>query len=257
MKWDKSARARFEIAATGDAPRPIFVTGLPRSGTTLVEQIICAHSSVDDGRELGLLTHLHEDIRGNEPDDLSAYLKAGHSLDELRDTYLDLLRQRLPGDARVVDKTLRLSRGMGLLQGILPDAPLVWLRRDPLDCAWSCFRTWFGRRNDWSWTQEGIAEHFRLEDRLVDFWASELGEKILFVPYRELVEEPARWTDRISAHCGLTVEPGQYQPHKATRTVTTASAAQVREPINRKGIGSAEPYREFLGSFIDAYAGEA
>ena len=92
-----------------------------------------------------------------------------------------------------------------------------------------------------------------LSDRLFDHWTRELGDRILVVPYAELVDEPAAWIERITRHAGLELEPAQLTPHLSSRPVTTASAAQVREPINRKGIGSSAPYQEAMAPFVERY----
>ena len=86
-------------------------------------------------------------------------------------------------------------------------------------------------------------------------WQQILGGRLLVVPYEALIADPAPWIRRLLAHCGLAEEPGPFAPHENRRVVTTASATQVRRPINREGIGAAEPYRRFLEPFIAAYAG--
>jgi tetratricopeptide (TPR) repeat protein len=236
------------------APRtPIIVTGLPRSGTTLVQQILSAHSAVDGGAELGLALQLEAMAGGFSPADLRAYLTAGGGLSDLRDTYLRLASERIPGDRFFVDKSLNQSRSLGPYVLLFPEAPVIWLRRDPLDNAWSIFRTWLSRSAVSGWSLEDIAHHMKLEDALFEHWSRELGERFLAVPYSDLVERPEEWIERITRHCGLTPEPAQSQFHRAARGVSTASAMQVREPINRRGIGSAERYRQFLKPFIDAY----
>jgi hypothetical protein len=166
---------------------------------------------------------------------------------------LHLLSERFGATGRIVDKTIDVSRCMGLIAAALPDAPLIWMRRDPLDSAWSCFRTFFIHGVAWSYSLTDIAHHFRLEDDLMAFWKAQLGDRLLVVPYVELVEEPAAWTARLLAHCGLGEEAAAYTPHLTERTVATASSLQVRRPINRDGLNVAAPYRSHLQPFIDAY----
>lgn len=239
-----------------DHCRPLFVCGLPRSGTTLVEQILAAHSAVDGGGELGLMTTVEHDVGGNAPADLDAYLARGGSMNALRDLHDHLLQERFPGGGHVIDKTLNLSRTLGTVAAMYPEAKVVWMRRNPADCAWSAFRTYFMKSMDWSWRLDQIAEHFNLEDRLYRHWTEQLGDRILTVPYPDLVNDPAQWIERITRHFGLEPEAAQLESHKLERTVTTASAAQVREPINRKGIGTAAPYREMMKPFFDIYKGD-
>jgi hypothetical protein len=158
-----------------------------------------------------------------------------------------------PGAGRVVDKSINNTRFLGLAAALLREAPLVWLTRDPIDCAWSCYRTCFLGTLSWSLDLEDIAFHFRLDDELRERWQAILGERLLVVPYEGLVTDPKHWTARLLAHCGLPAEPSPFAPHQNPGVVTTASAVQVRRPINREGIGAAEPYRRFLKPFLSAY----
>lgn len=238
-----------------DTSRPIFVTGLPRSGTTLVEQILTSHSAVRDGAEINIIQHIAVAAKGVSGEALDQYLSSGGSIGTLAGLYLHLLDERFGPGGRIVDKTIDVSRCLGLIAAALPDAPLIWMRRDPLDSAWSCFRTFFIHGVAWSYSLEDIAHHFRLEDQLMAFWKDRLGDRLLVVPYGELVDAPEQWTRRILDHCGLEEEAAVFTPHKTERLVATASSLQVRRPINKDGLGVAEPYRPFMQPFIDAYQG--
>ncbi|MBA2918722.1 hypothetical protein GON01_12515 [Sphingomonas sp. MAH-20] len=235
--------------------RPIFVTGLPRSGTTLVEQILASHSAVADGAELNLLQHMAVAAGGISGEAIEGHLAAGGSVEKLGSLYLHLMAERFGRDGRIVDKTVDASRFLGLAASVLPDAPLIWMRRDPLDSAWSCFRTFFIHGVAWSYDLTDIAHHFRLEDQLVAFWQERLGERLLVVSYPALVDAPEEWTSRILRHCGLAEEAGVYAHHKTERAVATASSLQVRRPINRDGLNVAAPYAKHLQPFVDAYFG--
>ncbi|MCB1701615.1 MAG: sulfotransferase [Pseudomonadales bacterium] len=237
-----------------DTSRPIFVTGLPRSGTTLVEHILASHSSVANGAELNLIQHMGVLAGGSSGEALQAYLGRGGSPDALATLYLHLMAERFGPTGRIVDKTIDASRMLGLIAAALPDAPLIWMRRDPLDSAWSCFRTFFIHGVAWSYSLTDIAHHFMLEDTLLAFWKERLGERLLVVPYPELVASPESWTRKLLAHCSLDEEPGVFTPHATERIVMTASAMQVRKPINRDGLNTAQPYRSHLQPFIDAYS---
>jgi len=236
--------------ATG---RPIFVTGLPRSGTTLVEQILTSHSAVADGGEISLAHHVAVAAGGTSGEAIEAHLGKGGSIAAMGGLYLHLLEERFGPEGRIVDKTVDNSRFLGLIASTLPDAPLIWMRRDPLDSAWSCFRTFFIHGVAWSYDLADIAHHFALEDKLVEYWQQTLGDRLLIVPYPALVESPEDWTRRILSHCGLPEEEQVHRFHETERVVATASALQVRRPINRSGIGVALPYREHLQPFVDAY----
>lgn len=244
-----AAIARQQSEPTG---RTIFVAGLPRSGTTLVEQVLTSHSRVSDGAEIARLRLLSREIGGLTHDELRDYV-AEHGVAPAARLWSHWLDERFPGPGRIVDKTVSTTRFLGLAAALLPEAPLIWVTRDPLDRAWSCFRTYFGAGAPWSCDLEDVAFHFRLEDELLRQWQDILAERLLVVSLEALTADPPGQIRRILSHCGLPEEPQVFTPHESRRAVTTSSAMQVRRPINRDGIGSAEPYREFLTPFIEAY----
>lgn len=233
--------------------RAIFVTGLPRSGTTLVEQILASHDAVADGAEISRLRMLASDVRGNTQVAIDAY-RSRHGDGRAAHLWSHLLAERFPVAGRVVDKSLDTSHLIGLAASLLPDAPLVWMTRDPFDCAWSCLRTYFPAAMSWSCDQEHIACQFRIEDDLRQRWQDMLGDRLLVVPLEQLAAQPEDWTRRILSHCGLDEQPQVFAPHETKRAVSTASTVQVRQPITTASVGSAGPYREYLEPFVRAYA---
>lgn len=241
---------------TSHAPRDgraIFVIGLPRSGTTLVEQILTAHSHVSGGGELNLVRLLAQDAGGTNTAAVAAFEARGRSRHDLAELYHHLLDQRFGAGGRVVDKTLTGSRTLGLIDAVLPDSPIIWVRRDPLDCAWSCYRTHFTTGAAWSLDQVDMAQHFAIEERLYARWCDLLGERILQVDYSTLVDDSESQIRRILTYCDLPIEDSVFRPEDNNRTVTTSSAVQVRSPINKKGIDSAALYRAHMAPFINAY----
>ena len=251
--WGSILKSRLSSATTGTKPaRPIFVTGLPRSGTTLVEQILASHSAVGGGEELGLMHIVTQDV-GKTANSFLHYQANGGSAAELAKLYLHLLAERQQGTDHVIDKTLDSSRFMGLIAIMFPTSPIIWLRRDPVDCAWSAYRTWFLRGLNWTWSQSDIATHFAIEDTLFEHWRTLLGTQMLVVNYAELVQNPKVEIERITRHCGLSLEQAQLSPHETIRVVKTASVAQVREPIHTNAIGGSAPYRTHLAPFLSAY----
>ncbi len=236
-----------------DGETPVFVTGLPRSGTTLVEQILTSHSAIEDGGELNIMQHVAVALGGTDAAAITRYRTKHGSLADLSALYMRLVGERFSRPGRFVDKTIDNSRYMGLIASLFPDAPIVWMRRDPLDNAWSCFRTFFSQGAAWSYSLEDIAYHMMLEDRLLGFWQSVLGRRLLVVPYGDLVDEPGAWIRKLIAFCGLAEEPAVFVPHETRRLVGTASSLQVRRPINREGIGVSRPYRHLMGDFTRTY----
>lgn len=252
--YDADTIAAVARTVTTDTSRPIIVTGHPRSGTSLVEQILTSHSAVADGGELGLMRVIGLEIGGHTARALGTFVeRQRHGADELARLYLHLLSERFDRRGRIVDKTLSASRTLGLIASILPAAPIVWMRRDALDTAWSCFRTYFPEGMEWSWSQQAIAAHFRIEDTMLSYWQATLGNRLMVLDYEDLVSEPHRAIPRMMAHCGLSMEAQVLHPERTDRAVRTASVAQVRSPISTAGIGAAAPARRHLQPFIDAY----
>ena len=263
--------------ATSD--RVIFVTGFPRSGTTLLEQILTSHSQVKDGAELNLVSvalmptgdsqfdashtypggHARETaVSGNFAfEDAMAYQTRSGEADpwgEIGRDYLHMAEERFGPEGRVVDKTLNLGSFMGLLLHTLPNAKILRLRRNPEDCALSNYRM-YSQLGTLPWTNSAtdIADFFRTEERLYAHWAEVFPGRIFDVPYEDLVSDPQTWIRRILDHAGLPEEPQVFEPHKSTRAVTTASMAQVRSPISTSRIGAAEAYKDFTEEFRRAY----
>ncbi|UZK68104.1 sulfotransferase [Sphingomonas sp. S1-29] len=240
-------------SASSSGIRPIFVSGAPRSGTTLVEQILASHSAVSGGGETSFGRIVTSEIGGRDGRALAAYRDRKGGLADVERLYQRLAEQRFGGPC-LVDKSLNLGRMAGVYAAIFPDAPMIWLDRDPLDVAWSNYRTWFARGADWSFALEDMAHHLALEHRLADHWQAVLGDRFLRVSYAALVAEPAATIARIAAHCALPFEPAMLTPHQTRRAVTSASFFQVRQPINRTGIGSAQHVARQLAPFAQAYA---
>jgi tetratricopeptide (TPR) repeat protein len=239
-----------------DNERSLFVTGLPRSGTTLTEQILLGHSKVVNGAELnlfgpalmptlgvGLGEALTYEQRSNQPD---PWGEIGRDYGRLIDVQF-----RSPG--LVVDKSLSQETLIGLMLHALPQARIAWLRRSPDDVALSCFKTYFTTGLPWTSSLTDIADYMRIEDRLFDHWRAVFPERILVVPYEELAASPEDWALRLQQHFGLPIEAGLENSPRDDRSVQTASVGQVREPISTSRIGQAAAFERQLKPFRDRY----
>lgn len=253
--FDRARLAALPASAV-DSDRPIFVFGLPRSGTTMIEQLLVSHDAVTDGAELNLFRTAAMPIRGFTPALVEAFgARSPDGFTAIGRAYLHLLDERFGPEGRVVDKTLNHSRYLGLIAHVLPKARFIWLRREPGAVAWSCFRTRFARGVDWSWSLSHMGRYFRGEDRLHAHWTEVLGEAVLTVPYEAFVSDPDPWIARILEHVGLPFQEGLKDFHKTERAVVTASFAQVRKPLYTTSRDAWRRYERHLQPFFEAYAG--
>lgn len=255
--WTADFHARLPDGLDDDG-RPIFVLGLPRSGTTLVEQILVSHEAVKDGAELNLFSVAAMPVRGFTPQAVGGFIQArGTSgLTGVGRAYRHLLDQRFGPDGRVVDKTLNHSRYLGLIAKVLPQARFIWLRRSPGAVALSCLRTRFAGGVDWSLSLSDMGRYFIGEDRLHAHWSRVLGDRILTVPYEALVVEPEPWINRILDHARLPHRPNLKDFHLTKRAVATASYAQVRRPLYTTSREAWRRYGHHLQPMFEAYGQE-
>ena len=247
----KLRKSRFDLDQ-----RALFVLGLPRSGTTLVESILTSHSRVVDGGEVGLAGAALLPVKGYSISKALEYqytMKSDDPWGDIAHDYHHLLHQRFPQEGLVVDKTLGQTLQLGLLLHAMPAAKVVWMRRDPEDVALSSFRTFFVSHLNWSWSLEDIAHYMRLEDELHQHWVSLFPDQILTVPYEELVKNNHVWIARILDHVGFEMENAVANFHEVKRDVRTASVRQVRQPITTGAIGKSRGFLDQMSAFRKAY----
>jgi len=233
---------------------PIFIVGMPRSGTTLLERILGCHSHIEPGGELPIMPRLHERLR-READGGYAQRLASMSaadLTGLGQWYIERSRDyRSLDKPRFIDKLNSNWLHVGLIRLMLPNAKIIDLRRDALDCCWSNFKMLFAEGHIPSNDQRDIARFYRDYVRMIDAVDAALPGGILRVRYEDLVDDVEGQTRRILDFLGLDFEPACIDFHLSTAAVATPSSEQVRRPINRDSIGSAEPYRQWLGPMIE------
>jgi tetratricopeptide (TPR) repeat protein len=250
----------------GDLSRaPIFIVGLPRSGSTLVEQILASHSAVEGTMELlNVLNIVHEfdDMapgRNGYPEAVGG-APAGR-LTELGRGYIEqtvpLLRLKR---GHFTDKLPNNFSHIGLIHSILPNALVIDIRRHPMDACFSSFKQYFAAGQTFSYDLEDLGRYYRCYLALMDHWDAVLPGKVLHVCYEELVRFPEAGIRRLLEYCGLEFEPACLAFHETQRPVRTASAEQVRQPIYTSAIGhwrhfkkELEPLRRALGDSLERF----
>lgn len=233
---------------------PIFVVGMPRSGSTLVERILGRHSQIEGAGELKVLPKLIDRLRYDNGRERSyvAYVASlpPEALARLGDTYVERSRDyRHTSKAKFVDKFNLNFLHAALIRRMLPNAKILDVRRDALDCCWSNFKMLFGdsHAND----LRHIGHLYRDYVRLTEHMAAVDPGSILRVDYEKLVSDPEGQIRRMLDFIGVPFEAECVDFHLSDAPVATPSSEQVRRPINTRAIGSAEPYRPWLGPLIE------
>jgi len=252
-------------AGSGDpSPAPIFIVGLPRSGSTLIEQILASHSQVDGTMELPNILNIVRELEDRAADRDGYPEKVGEcSAQQLTQFGERYLRETLPlrrGRARFTDKLPNNFSHVGLIHAILPHASIIDVRRHPMDSCFSTFRQHFASGQTFSYDLEDLGRYYRSYLALMDHWDRVLPGKVLHVQYEELVRDPEANIRALLEHCGLGFESACLSPHETQRAVRTPSAEQVRQPIYTTGVGywrnfskELEPLRHALGDCLERF----
>ena len=237
-----SAEAMQTLRGGDETPGAIFIVGMPRTGTTLVERMLGNHSQV---------TSVGEAV--DFPEEMSAGARATHARLGLTDTdllraslqmdfgevgrrYLAAVRDLAGGARYTIDKLPFNFRYCGLIHKALPQASIIHLTRDPMDTCYAVFKTLFINAYHFSYQLEELAEYFVAYRRMMDHWHAVMPGVILDVRYEDLVATPQEQCERLLAHCGLPWEDQVLDFHRSTKASTTASAVQVRKPIYRSSV---------------------
>jgi len=255
-----------ERVGTGSPdPSPIFVVGLPRSGSTLVEQILASHSCIEGTMELpNIVTMVREFDHlggGNDAYPESVRSASAERLGALGRRYLDETRPIRAGRPRFIDKMPNNFSHVGLIHAILPNATVIDVRRHPMDACFSTFKQHFAEGQSFSYDLEDLGRYYRCYLALMDHWDVVLPGKVLHVHYEKLVRDAESGIRALLAHCSLPFEPACLKFHETERPVRTASSEQVRQPLYASGIGywkhfaqQLEPLRLSLGDCLERFA---
>jgi tetratricopeptide (TPR) repeat protein len=244
--------ALFEAHEGAGCPArdPIFILGLPRAGSTLLEQILASHSQIDGTMELPNILALAHNLRGR---------KAGNSqypqvLDTLSNAQLAQLGERYIEDTRIhrgqgrffIDKMPNNFRHIGLIHLILPNATIIDARRDAMDCCFSGWKQLFAEGQEFTYGQHEIGRYYADYVRLMDHWDDVLPGRVLRVRHEDVLDDLEGQVRRMLDHIGVPFEEDCLAFHQNRRAVRTASSEQVRQPINRQGQGAWKPFEPWL-----------
>ena len=246
--------ALFARHAGSGAPAvdPIFIVGLPRSGSTLIEQILASHSAVEGTHELADIPRMVVDLRGREAEDAPRYPAVLGELSaadfrRLGDKYLSDTRVYRSGKAHFIDKMPNNFRHIGLIHLTLPNARIIDARREPMACCFGNLKQLFATGQEFTYSIEDIARYYRTYLELMRHWDAALPGRVLRVQHEALVDDLEGNVRRLLDFCELPFEAACIDFHKTERSVRTASSEQVRQPIYREGLDQWRHYEPWLG----------
>jgi tetratricopeptide (TPR) repeat protein len=228
--------------------KPVFVVGMPRSGTSLAEQIIASHPSAKGAGELGFWSdavHEHE-----------ALLKGGQlgesTREKLAETYLRVLEAKSGDALRIVDKAPVNSDYLGVIHSVFPNARIIYMQRDPIDTCLSCYFQKFALSLNFTMDLSDLADYYRQHRRLMAHWRAVLRPgTLLDLPYEQLVADQEGWTRKILDFLGLEWDERVLNFHETKRAVVTASFWQVRQKIFKSSVQRWRNYEKFIGPLRD------
>jgi tetratricopeptide (TPR) repeat protein len=248
--FDAGALAALSSAGC-DSERPVFVVGMPRSGTTLTEQILASHPQVHGAGEL-LFWIFAADAERAAPPEQRAQLIA-----QLGRDYLDGLASLAPGATRIIDKLPVNFQNLGLIHAALPRARFIHMQRNALDTCLSIYFQGFSAAHRYATDFGDLAHYYREYRRLMAHWRATLPPQVLLeVRYEELVEDSERCIRRMLEHLGLAWDPRCLEFHRTERAIMTASNWQARQPLGKGSIGRWRRYERHLGPLREALGEE-
>ncbi len=241
------------------APDPIFILGLPRAGSTLLEQILASHSQIDGTLELPNILALAHRLRGRKAGQ-SLYPQVLHDLEpeqleKFGADFIENTRIHRQGAPLFIDKMPNNFRHIGLIHLILPNAKIIDARRAPLDCCFSGFKQLFAEGQEFTYGLHEVGQYFADYVDLMDHWDAVLPGKVLRVQHEDVLDDLEGQTRRMLGFLGVPFEEQCLAFHKTDRAVRTASSEQVRQPINRKGQDAWKPFEPWLDPLKEALEG--
>jgi len=234
---------------------PIFIVGLPRSGSTLIEQILASHSQVEGTKELPDLSLLTRKLTRSRPQGIK-YPKAAkdmtdEELIEFGESYLTTTKKYRTNKNYFIDKMPNNFAHIGFLKMILPNAKIINAQRNPLDSCISSYKQLFYKGQSWSYDLFEIGEYYLEYQRMMDHWHQVIPGEILDLKYDNLINNQQHETERLLNYCGLEWEEGCLKFYETKRSINTASSEQVRQPIYKGAMNAWKNYESHIEPLIE------
>jgi hypothetical protein len=242
-----------------DSPAPIFIVGMPRSGSTLLEQILSSHSAVEGTTELPEILSMAKELREQaDTHEIVAYAdvlasKNSAQLRELGEQYIERTRIHRKTDRPFfIDKMPNNFLHIGMIHLLLPRAKIIDARRHPLGCCFSNFKQYYARGQNFSYDLADVGHFYHDYVELMAHYDQVLPGRVHRVIYEKTVEDTETEVRKLLDYCGLPFEPGCLRFFENRRPVRTASSEQVRQPIYREGVEQWQHYEPWLGPLKEA-----
>jgi tetratricopeptide (TPR) repeat protein len=260
LQIELCSRELFARHAGSGAPAadPIFIVGLPRSGSTLLEQILASHSRIEGTHELADVTRMVVELQGRDWQLANPRYPAvlaqmtAEDFRRLGEKYLRDTRSYRSGKAHFIDKMPNNFRHVGLIHLILPNAKIIDARREPMACCFGNLKQLFAHGQEFAYGIEDIARYYRTYLELMHHWDAVLPGRVLRVQYEDVVADLEGNVRRLLDYCGLEFEPACVEFYKTERSVRTASSEQVRQPIYREALEQWRHFEPWLGPLREA-----
>ena len=234
-----------------NSPQLIFIVGMPRSGTSLVEQIISSHSNVFGGGELPFLSNiLNKEILDNEKLDDFKDNDLKNLLEMTQDEYLSKISKMNFSNKYFTDKTPLNFKYIGFIKKVFPKSKIINCNRNPIDICWSNFKNYFSYSLPFSNSLSNLAAYYSLYQNYIKFWKEFFADDIHDMSYERLVENPKAEIESLLNFCDLEWEENCLKHQNNPKSIKTASWAQARKPIYKSAVKSSDNYKKYLGELI-------
>ena len=256
INFFKSNKDIFKSRANIKNDDPIFILGLPRSGSTLIEQILSSHSLIDGTQELPNIMAISRDIKLIDPN--NGYPNNLMNIDtssfnDFGQKYIDETRWARSSKPFFIDKMPNNFVHIGLIKLILHNAKIIDARRNPMDACFSCFKQYFAKGQHFTYDLDDIARYYKDYLRLMDFWNELFPGEIFTINYEDIINNTNKKTRELLNFCNVEFENSCLDFHKSKRPVKTASSEQVRQPMYKTGLDYWKNYRNNLDILINHF----
>ena len=232
-----------KIKASGDHRNLIFIVGMPRSGSSLIEQIIATHKKVFGGGEIPYIQEIADKIIKEEKIDVSL-------MSNYKNLYLSLIEELDNSNSYFTDKELLNFNNVGLILNLFPNAKIINCKRNPVDNCWSIYKNHFPIKTQFVNDFNDITKFYKLYLNTMDFWQREFPENIFNLNYEDLLENPKNQIEKILNFCDLEWDKNVMSHHKSSRMIRTLSFDQANKPISKKISNTIKNYKDMIGDLI-------